>query len=156
MAIRDIPAFAHLTAADIEALGHDLDRIRTDIEKSRGPRDAAYIRRVIAFQRGLETASRLMLLRGGRYRARLAGTVMPAVAEITEDAAETRSERKFLPTAPLAGSRPGRQPVDPITGARRGLRTALAATASKRRKTSRPGRGFQRWIVAFTGARGQQ
>ncbi|MGW0002508.1 fatty acid desaturase family protein [Nocardia grenadensis] len=85
MAIRDIQAFAHLTAEDIESLGHDLDRIRTDIEKARGPREAAYIRRVIVFQRGLETAARLILLCGGRYRgARLAGTAMLAGSKIIE------------------------------------------------------------------------
>ncbi|GGK89809.1 fatty acid desaturase family protein [Nocardia jinanensis] len=85
MAITDIKAFAHLTEADIEALGHELDRIRSDIQGSLGQRDADYIRRVVAFQRGLETASRLMLLCGGRYRgARIAGTLMLAGSKIIE------------------------------------------------------------------------
>lgn len=85
MAIRDRQAFAHLTADDIESLGHELDRIRTDVEKSLGPRDAAYIRRVIAFQRALETASRLMLLCGAQYRGtRITGSVMPAGSKIIE------------------------------------------------------------------------
>ena len=50
MAIADIAAYAHLTAADIEALGNELDSIRSDIEESLGEHDAAYIRRTIKFQ----------------------------------------------------------------------------------------------------------
>ena len=51
LAIADIAAYAHLTDAEIEALGHELDAIRRDIEDSLGARDAAYIRRTIRFQR---------------------------------------------------------------------------------------------------------
>ena len=36
MAITDVPAFAHLTEADIESLAFELDTIRHDIEDSRG------------------------------------------------------------------------------------------------------------------------
>ena len=35
MAITDVPAFAHLTDADIENLAFELDTIRQDIEDSR-------------------------------------------------------------------------------------------------------------------------
>ena len=42
MAITDISAFAHLTDADIENLGVELDAIRLDIEDSRGERDALH------------------------------------------------------------------------------------------------------------------
>ena len=59
MAITDVPAFAHLTDADIENLAVELDAIRLDIEDSRGERDARYIRRTIAAQRALEVAGRL-------------------------------------------------------------------------------------------------
>ena len=59
MAITDVPAFAHLTDADIENLGIELDAIRQDIEDSRGESDARYIRRTIAAQRALEVAGRL-------------------------------------------------------------------------------------------------
>ena len=45
---------AHLTPEDIEAIGAELDAIRERIIQSRGERDAAYIRRVIAAQRALE------------------------------------------------------------------------------------------------------
>lgn len=34
MAITDVPEFAHLTDADIESLGVELDTIRQDIEDS--------------------------------------------------------------------------------------------------------------------------
>ena len=61
MAIADIAAYTHLSQADIEALGHELDTIRRDIEESLGERDAAYIRRTIRFQRMLEVGARLLI-----------------------------------------------------------------------------------------------
>jgi len=54
MAITDVEEFTHLTDADIENLGVELDAIRQDIEDSLGERDARYIRRTIASQRALE------------------------------------------------------------------------------------------------------
>ncbi|WP_433709391.1 fatty acid desaturase family protein [Nocardia sp. CA-084685] len=84
MAITDIRAFAHLTEADIEALGRELDQIRADIERSLGQRDADYIRRVIRVHRGLEATARLLLC-ASRYRApRMAGILMLAAAKIIE------------------------------------------------------------------------
>ncbi len=62
MAITDIPVYAHLTEADVEALGAELDAIRRDIEAARGESDVRYLRRTIAAQRGLEVAGRAMLL----------------------------------------------------------------------------------------------
>ena len=53
MAISDIKAYAHLTPQDVEDLGRELDALRAEIEQSRGVDDAAYIRRVIQFQRTL-------------------------------------------------------------------------------------------------------
>jgi NADPH-dependent stearoyl-CoA 9-desaturase len=61
MAIADIAEYAHLSDADIEALGVELEAIRRDIEASRGDKDRAYIRRVIAFQRFLDIAARLVI-----------------------------------------------------------------------------------------------
>ncbi len=61
MAISDIKAYAHLTPADVEALGRELDAIRAEVEQSRGAADAAYIRRVITAQRGIEAAGRVTL-----------------------------------------------------------------------------------------------
>lgn len=84
MAIRDIQAFAHLAEADIEALGRELDQVRTDVEQSLGQRDADYIRRVIRVHRGLEAAARLVLC-VGRYRVpQIVGTVMLAGAKTIE------------------------------------------------------------------------
>jgi fatty acid desaturase len=85
VAITDIKAFAHLTESDIEALGHELDAIRRDIEASRGERDARYIRRTIAAQRTLEVAARLVLFGSRRRAAWLAGAGLLAVAKIIEN-----------------------------------------------------------------------
>ena len=85
MAITDIKAFAHLTAADIETLGQELDSIRRSVELSRGERDAKYIRRTIAAQRGLEVLARAVLF-GSRNRwAWLTGTALLSVAKIIEN-----------------------------------------------------------------------
>ncbi|MEN4475836.1 fatty acid desaturase [Mycolicibacterium cosmeticum] len=85
MAITDVPAFAHLTEADIESLAVELDAIRQDIEDSRGERDARYIRRTIAAQRALEVAGRLMLAASSRRSAWWAGTATLGVAKIIEN-----------------------------------------------------------------------
>jgi fatty acid desaturase len=85
MAITDVPAFAHLTDADIESLAVELDAIRQDIEDSRGERDARYIRRTIAAQRAVEVAGRLMLAASSRRSAWWAGTVTLGVSKIMEN-----------------------------------------------------------------------
>jgi NADPH-dependent stearoyl-CoA 9-desaturase len=61
MAITDVAEYAHLSVADLEALAADLEAIGIDVEDSLGTKDRAYIRRTIAFQRGLEIASRLVI-----------------------------------------------------------------------------------------------
>ena len=61
LAIADIAAYAHLSEADVTALGYELDAIRRDIEESLGEDDAAYIRRTIRFQRTLDVAARLLI-----------------------------------------------------------------------------------------------
>jgi NADPH-dependent stearoyl-CoA 9-desaturase len=85
MAISDVPAFAHLTDADIENLADELDAIRQDIEDSRGERDSRYIRRTIAAQRALEVAGRLILAGSAKRSAWWAGTVTLGVAKIIEN-----------------------------------------------------------------------
>jgi NADPH-dependent stearoyl-CoA 9-desaturase len=85
MAITDVPAFTHLTDADIENLAYELDTIRQDIEDSRGERDARYIRRTIAAQRALEVAGRIMLAASSRRSAWWAGTVTLGVSKIIEN-----------------------------------------------------------------------
>lgn len=85
MAITDVPAFAHLTAEDIEDLAVDLDTIRRDIEDSLGERDARYIRRTIAAQRALDVAGRLILAGSSKRSAWWAGTVTIGLAKIIEN-----------------------------------------------------------------------
>ncbi len=85
MAVTDVPEFTHLTEADIEALGVELDAIRQDIEESRGVRDARYIRRTIAAQRALEVAGRLLLLRSSKRAYWWAGASTLGVAKIIEN-----------------------------------------------------------------------
>lgn len=85
MAITDILEFAHLTDEDIESFGRELDAIRRDVEESRGHKDARYIRRTIALQRGLEVAGRLAIM-GSRWRtSALVGTGLLATAKIIEN-----------------------------------------------------------------------
>jgi fatty acid desaturase len=76
---------AHLTPADIETLGRELDAIRQQVVDSRGERDAAYIRRVIEAQRALEFSSRIVLLASMFPPAWLAGTVGLSLAKILEN-----------------------------------------------------------------------
>ena len=85
MAITDVPAFTHLTDADIETLGAELDAIRQDIEDSRGASDARYIRRTIAGQRALEIAGRLLLAGSSNRAAWWAGASTLGVAKIIEN-----------------------------------------------------------------------
>ncbi|WP_430333521.1 fatty acid desaturase family protein [Rhodococcus sp. ACT016] len=85
MAITDINEFAHLTDADIEALGRELDAIRRDVEESRGVRDARYIRGVIRLQRSLELGARATLFGSRRRPAWVVGTAMLSLAKIIEN-----------------------------------------------------------------------
>ncbi|OBK32368.1 stearoyl-CoA 9-desaturase [Mycobacterium sp. 1245111.1] len=85
MAITDVPAFAHLTDADIDNLAVELDAIRLGIEDSLGARDARYIRRTIAIQRALEVAGRLALAASSKRSAWWAGSVTLGLAKIIEN-----------------------------------------------------------------------
>ena len=85
MAITDIDRYAHLTEADVEALGREFDAIRRDIEESRGESDARYIRRAIALQRGLAAGGRAVLFASNRKPAWIAGTAMLGLAKIIEN-----------------------------------------------------------------------
>ena len=85
MAITDIDEYAHLTEEDIENLGAELAQIRKDIEESRGEKDAQYVHRVIAWQRGLAAAGRATLFFSNYKPAWLAGTAMLSVAKILEN-----------------------------------------------------------------------
>ncbi len=85
MAITDVKEYAHLSDEDVEALGRELDAIRTDIEESRGERDARYIRRSVQLQRGLVVGSRIVLMASGNKYAWTAGTAMLGTGKIIEN-----------------------------------------------------------------------
>ena len=82
---KDTNPAAHLSAADIERLGRELDAIRQEVLEDRGGRDAAYIRRVIASQRYLELGSRAVLLFSILPPAWLVGTTGLSIAKILEN-----------------------------------------------------------------------
>ncbi|GEE03987.1 putative fatty acid desaturase [Gordonia spumicola] len=85
MAIADVPEYAHLTDADVEALGAELDAIRADIEADRGERDARYLRNTIRFQRGLEFTGRLLTVGARKRSLWWAGAATLGVAKIVEN-----------------------------------------------------------------------
>jgi NADPH-dependent stearoyl-CoA 9-desaturase len=76
---------AHLTDADIENIGRELDAIRAELIADRGERDAAYIRKVIDGQRKLELGSRAVLLFSLFPPAWIVGTVGLSVSKIVEN-----------------------------------------------------------------------
>ncbi|MDF3309422.1 fatty acid desaturase family protein [Rhodococcus koreensis] len=85
MAIADVKEYAHLTEADVEALGRELDAIRRDIEESRGERDARYVRNTIRLQRVLEFGGRAVLFGSRKRPAWVLGAGMLGVAKIIEN-----------------------------------------------------------------------
>src|SRR3954452_11660180 len=85
MAITDAKEFAHLTEADVEALGREFDAIRRDIEEARGEKDAAYIRRLIYIQRRLVVGARVLLFASAFPPAWALGTSMLATGKILEN-----------------------------------------------------------------------
>ncbi|MFC9962758.1 fatty acid desaturase family protein [Nocardia ignorata] len=85
MAITEVAVYAHLSKADVEALGEELDTIRRDIEERRGTPDAVYIRRTIAFQRILDASARLLLAGAGSRLGWVVGTSALAAAKSIEN-----------------------------------------------------------------------
>ncbi|MEV0946053.1 acyl-CoA desaturase [Rhodococcus sp. NPDC049939] len=85
MAIADVKEYAHLTDADVEALGRELDAIRHDIEEARGERDARYIRNTIRLQRGLEFSGRAVLFASRKRPAWLLGAGLLGLSKIIEN-----------------------------------------------------------------------
>ncbi len=76
---------AHLSDADVEQLGRELDALRQSVLDSRGEADARYIRTVISVQRRLELASRAVLLVSMFPPAWAAGTVGLSISKILEN-----------------------------------------------------------------------
>ncbi len=85
IAITRVAAYARLGEADVEALGCELDAIRRDIEDGRGSKDAAYIRRTIAFQRTLDATARLIIACSRTRTGWLLGTAALAAAKSIEN-----------------------------------------------------------------------
>ncbi|MBY6349892.1 fatty acid desaturase family protein [Rhodococcoides corynebacterioides] len=85
MAISDVKEYAHLTDADVEAIGHELDAIRREIESVRGEKDARYVRNTIRFQRTLEAVGRTTMLASNNRVAWWAGSAMLGVSKIVEN-----------------------------------------------------------------------
>jgi fatty acid desaturase len=76
---------AHLTEADIEQIGIELDAIRQEILDDRGASDAAYIRRVIDTQRKIELGSRAVLLFSAFPPAWVLGTLGLSISKILDN-----------------------------------------------------------------------
>lgn len=85
MAITDIKAYAHLTEDDVRQLGAALDRIRADVEASRGGRDHRYIHNTIRLQRLLEVGGRCALQFSHKRPTRVAGVTLLTFAKIIEN-----------------------------------------------------------------------
>jgi fatty acid desaturase len=83
--IRRVAAYAHLSESDIEALGRELDTIRSRIEDALGPGDAAYIHRTIMAQRMLDVAARIVIHRSRTKAGWLLGTMALALAKSIEN-----------------------------------------------------------------------
>ena len=75
----------HLTPDDLDDIGRELDAIRDEVMADLGERDAAYIRKVVKVQRGLEGGGRAALLVSLFPPAWLAGTTALAVAKMLEN-----------------------------------------------------------------------
>jgi len=74
-----------LTDEQIDEVGARLDEIRSTVMSDLGAEDAAYIRRLIAIQRGLEVAARGTLMFSLLPPAWLAGTAMLSLSKIIEN-----------------------------------------------------------------------
>ena len=74
-----------LTPQQLDAFGRELDAIRERVIADLGERDAAYIRRIIKAQRGLEIGGRGLLELGFLPPAWLAGTVALSLSKILDN-----------------------------------------------------------------------
>jgi len=75
----------HLTPAQLDAFGEELDAIRQRVLADRGERDADYIRGMIRAQRGLEVAGRGLLFLSFLPPAWLAGTTALSLSKILDN-----------------------------------------------------------------------
>jgi linoleoyl-CoA desaturase len=75
----------HLTPHDLDALARELDAIGAQARADLGAADAAYIRRIIAVQRGMEAGGRGLLLLSRFTPALVGGTALLTVAKVLEN-----------------------------------------------------------------------
>ncbi|MBO2457512.1 fatty acid desaturase family protein [Actinomadura violacea] len=80
-----VPAAAHLSEDDLRRLADELDALRQEVMHDLGEADARYIRRVIAGQRTLEVAGRVLLFAASRRWAWWSGTACLTLAKILEN-----------------------------------------------------------------------
>jgi len=81
-----VPASAaHLTRAQIDALGAELDDLRARTVADLGERDRDYLQRVVRAQRGLEFAGRALLFAGFLPPAWVGGTTALALSKILDN-----------------------------------------------------------------------
>jgi fatty acid desaturase len=78
-------SYADLTDGEFEEIGRTLDALREEVLASRGARDAAYIRRLIAVQRCLEVGGRVVLLGSRSRTAWWLGTTSLALAKVLDN-----------------------------------------------------------------------
>jgi linoleoyl-CoA desaturase len=76
---------AHLTPAQVEELGRELDTIHEQVYANLGERDARYIRSIIAMHRRLALAGRVLLIGSRRRPLWLLGTAALSLAKILEN-----------------------------------------------------------------------
>jgi linoleoyl-CoA desaturase len=80
-----VPAIAHLTGEDLEAIGREFDALREEVAARLGQRDADYIKNVIKVQHWMEIGARASLLFSRRRPAFLAGATLLTLAKILEN-----------------------------------------------------------------------
>jgi linoleoyl-CoA desaturase len=78
-------AAAHLSPEQIDALGAELDALRAEVVGNLGEADAAYIHKLIRWQRGLEVGGRAALLFSLFPPAWIAGTAALSVSKILDN-----------------------------------------------------------------------
>ncbi len=84
--VAKIPApFRHLTAAQVEAFGREMDAIRERVIKDLGQRDVEYIRGIISLQKRSEIAGRALMYFPFVPPLWLGGVAFLSVAKILEN-----------------------------------------------------------------------
>jgi NADPH-dependent stearoyl-CoA 9-desaturase len=75
----------HLRDEDVDAIAAELDAVHREVRAGLCDEDAAYIRRVIAIQRILDTGARALLLFSRRRPAFVAGTALLSLSKILDN-----------------------------------------------------------------------